>query len=414
MIPKPLNEIEWSDIEALRDSGREEDDTIEFKGSFSGGSDFLTFNDKQQAIAIDGIAKEAIAFLNGRGGDIVIGAKEFKNEHPKIEALIPLPNIIQTVDRLAQALAAVIEPTQSILAVRAIACPVEFGSGVIVVRAPSSLRAPHRSKRLRECYIRRGRESVPMPMDEVQDLTLFRTARRSELLARLDSALSDIGDPKVRRVTLPNDRLRLKIAYQPYVSGEILISSETLTALRQTKPVLSMDGRVFEHLSVFDNLDHQGKPMLRGRIFEGWKDRGARQVYCAASITTSLALEWDYADSGRHTNNNSAAEIGMFDAWAIGFFARALFSLKRLLELNASFAHGVLRVGYFCTGIQKLLVGDGLWGEAFDLPEERTMLPDFEVAEIASLEGIFTQIQQDFFSIAGVENPGKFEISNWQ
>ena len=30
MIPKPLNEIEWSDIEALRDSGREEDDTIEF------------------------------------------------------------------------------------------------------------------------------------------------------------------------------------------------------------------------------------------------------------------------------------------------------------------------------------------------------------------------------------------------
>lgn len=414
MIPKPLNEIEWADIEALRDSGREEDDTIEFKGSFSGGSDFLLFNDKQQAVAVDGIAKEAIAFLNGRGGDIVIGAKEFENEHPKIKTLTPLPNVIQVVDRLSQALAAVIEPTQSILAVRAIACPVEVGAGVIVVRAPSSLRAPHRSKRQKDCYVRRGRESVPMPMDEVQDLTLLRTARRSEVLARLDTALSEIGHIKVRRITLPNDRLRLKIAYQPYVSGEILISSETLSALRQTKPVLSMNGRVFEHLSVFDSLDHQGKPMLRGRIFEGWKDRGARQVYCAASITTSLALGWDYVDSGRHPNNDSATEIGIYDAWVIGFFARALFSLKKLLELNASFAHGVLRVGYFCTGMQKLLVGDGLWGEAFDLPEDRKMFPDFEVTEIASLEGIFTQIQKDFYSNAGVENPEEFEISNWQ
>jgi hypothetical protein len=414
MIPKPLNEIEWSDIEALRDSGREEDDTIEFKSSFSGGSDFLAFNDKQRNDAVDGIAKEVIAFLNGRGGDVVIGAKEFKNEHPKIEALLPVPNVNQTVDRLGQALAAVIEPTQSILAVRAIACPIDVDAGVIVVRAPSSLRAPHRSKRLKECYIRRGRESVPMPMDEVQDLTLLRTARRSELLARLDAALVDIGHLKVRRVTLPNDRLRLKMAYQPYVTGEIPISSEVLSALRQAKPVMSMNGRVFDHLSIFDNLEHQGKPMLRGRIFEGWKDRGARQVYCSASISSSLAVEWDYVDSGRHTNNNSEAEIGLYDAWAIGFFARALFSLKRLFELNAPFAHGVLRVGYFCNGVQKLLVGDGHWGEAFDLPEERIIFPDFEISEISGLEDIFAQIQEDFYSIAGVDNPEKFGISNWQ
>ena len=414
MIPKPLNEIEWTDIEALRDSGREEDDTLEFKGSFSGGADFIAFTEKQRGDAVDGIAKEAIAFLNGRGGDIVIGASEFKNEHPKIAALTPVPNVVQTVDRLAQALAAVIEPTQSILAVRAIASPGMDGSGVIVVRAPSSLRAPHRSKRLKECYIRRGRESVPMPMDEIQDLTHLRTARRSELLARLDAALADIGYLKVRRVTLPNDRFRLKIAYHPHVSGETLISSEALSALRQTKPILSMNGRVLEHLSVLDNLDHQGKPMLRGRIFEGWKDRGARKVYCSTSITSSLAVEWDYVDSGRHTNNNSEAEVGLFDVWIIGFIARALFSLKRLLELNASFAHGVLRVGYFCNGTQKLLVGDHPWGDAFDLPEERIIFLDFEIAEISDLADIFAQIQEDFYSIAGVENPEKFGISNWQ
>ena len=253
-----------------------------------------------------------------------------------------------------------------------------------------------------------------MPMDEVQDLTLLRTARRSELLARLDVALGDIGHLKVRRVTLPNDRLRLKLAYQPHVTGEIPISSEMLSALRQTKPVMSMNGRVFDHLSILDSLEHQGKPMLRGRIFEGLKERGARQVYCSASITSSLALEWDYADSGRFHRDNAEAEIGLYDAWAIGFFARALFSLKKLLELNAQFAHGVLRVGYFCSGTHKLLVGEDGWDEAYDLPEERIEFPDFDVTDAPSLEQIFLQIQKDFYSIAGVENPELFEVSNWK
>ena len=98
MIPKPLNEIEWSDIEALRDIGREEDDMIEFKGSFSGGADFTAFNEKQQATAVDGIAKEAIAFLNGRGGDVIIGASEFKNDHLKIESLTPIANATAVAD----------------------------------------------------------------------------------------------------------------------------------------------------------------------------------------------------------------------------------------------------------------------------------------------------------------------------
>ena len=120
MIPKPLNEITWSDIEALRDSGREEDDMIEYKGSFSGGADFLAFNENQRNKAVDNIAKEAIAFLNGRGGDIIIGAKEAANDHPKIEAITPIANVDATADRLGQALAALIEPTQSVLGVRAV------------------------------------------------------------------------------------------------------------------------------------------------------------------------------------------------------------------------------------------------------------------------------------------------------
>ena len=60
MIPKTLNEIEWADIEALRNSGREEDDTIEYKTSFSGGSDYLAFSDPKRAKAIEGVDRKSV------------------------------------------------------------------------------------------------------------------------------------------------------------------------------------------------------------------------------------------------------------------------------------------------------------------------------------------------------------------
>lgn len=158
MIPKALTEIEWADLEALKESGREESDTIEFKGSFSGGgSDFLALTESQREKAVKGIAREVIAFLNGRGGDIIVGAEEADNAHPSIKEFRLLANVSATADRLAQALSATIEPYQAVLGVRAIR-PETGDNGVILLRAPASLRAPHRYTRDRECYIRRGRE----------------------------------------------------------------------------------------------------------------------------------------------------------------------------------------------------------------------------------------------------------------
>ena len=150
MIPKPLGEITWSDILALQESGREEDDTIEYKESLAGGLDYQALSSGQKDKARDTIAKEVIAFLNGRGGDIVIGVQEGDNDLPKIKAITPLQNVDKTVGSLADSLAAIIEPRQAILAIRAIREHNDDTEGVIIIRAPSSLRAPHRSTQTKE------------------------------------------------------------------------------------------------------------------------------------------------------------------------------------------------------------------------------------------------------------------------
>jgi Putative DNA-binding domain len=410
VIPKPLDQIEWADLELLKDSEREESDTIEFKGSFSGGSDYLSFSESQRERAIRGIARETIAFLNGRGGDTVIGAEEEENENPKIKSLKPFPNATAIADRLAQSLSAVIEPYQSVVGVRAIRNGPD-DVGVIVVRAPQSLRAPHRLTRDKECYIRRGRESVPMPMDEIQDVTLMRAARRSEILRVLEEMFSDLTLDRVRGVQLPNERFRLKAVYLPLVHGEIDLSQETLSRLRHSKPTLSCNENPCEYVSVLDCVDHTGKPVLRGRMYEGSQDRGARQVHCATAIYTRMMVEWDYVDSGRYHDKRAEAEVGMFDGWILGFLAGIIFSLSRILDLHGAYSQGILRFELFVKGEQNIIVGSNLWREKFSLSEGRIQIPDFEVTQASDLADIFIRLQHDFYSIAGVEGQGVFAIS---
>ena len=153
MIPKPLNEIEWSDLETLRDSGREEDDMLEFKQAFSveeNGietlhTDYTALNKNQRKKANASIAKHVISFLNGRGGDLILGIQEVSNENPVIKGITPLQNVIESSDRLGRAMAEIIEPHQTALSIRPVLSPVNDGSGILVLRASSSLRAPHRS-----------------------------------------------------------------------------------------------------------------------------------------------------------------------------------------------------------------------------------------------------------------------------
>jgi Putative DNA-binding domain len=402
VIPKLLNEIEWSDIEALRDSGREEDDTIEYKGSFSGGSDFLAFTDSQRVKAVDGVVREALAFLNGRGGDVVIGVREAKNDHPKIEEITPVANVIATVDRLAQSLAAVIEPTQSILGVKAILNSDGSGDGVIVVRAPSSLRAPHRYTGNKECYIRRGRESVPMPMDEVQDVTLSRAMRQSERLALLERQFESIGYAKTIRTQLPSQRVRIKSVFLPLLSGQVLLDDASISFLGHRKPDMFLQSTKKDYFSVMSLLGHATIPVLRGIMLEGVRQGSDRFVYSAKTLNNNLMMTSDYIDGGR-IQNDGVQRIGVYFAWLAGYLASTLLTIRDLIDRYPTFSEGVLRIQVQIAGEQNLIVGSRYDEEIAILPENVWEIPDFEVSGSASIDGIFAQAQKDICGIAGIE-----------
>lgn len=410
MIPKPLNEIEWSDIEALRDSGREEDDTIEYKGSFSGGSDFLAFTDSQRIKAVEGVVREALAFLNGRGGDIVIGVREAKNDHPRIEEITPVANIVATVDRLAQSLAAVIEPTQSILGVRAILKPDSDGDGVIVVRAPSSLRAPHRYTGNKECYIRRGRESVPMPMDEVQDVTLSRAMRQSERLAILERHFESMTYAKANRTTLPGQRIRIKSVFLPLLSGQVVLDSAVVSFLGHRKPDFFQGSSKKDTFSVMSVLGHSPVPILRGVMLEGERSARDRFIYCAKSLLTNLVMVSEYVDEGRSQIDGSQ-RIGIYFAWIIGYFASTLLTVRDLVERFPVFSEGIFRVQIQIAGEQNLIIGDRYNEETIALPEYLWEIPDFEISGSASIDGIFSQLQRDICGIAGTEWYEQYQLT---
>ena len=75
MIAKPIEEIEWQDLTALQDAGREEGQQLEYKSSFKGGDDFLGLNEQRKKNAVESLAREVISFLNASGGANVTAQK---------------------------------------------------------------------------------------------------------------------------------------------------------------------------------------------------------------------------------------------------------------------------------------------------------------------------------------------------
>ena len=405
MIPKPLNEIEWSDIEALKDSGREEDDTIEYKGKFSGGSDYLAFSDSQRIKAVEGIARAAVAFLNGRGGDIIIGVREAANEHPKIEEITPVSNIDATVDRLAQALAAQIEPTQSVLGLRAIRKADSDADVVIVVRCPASLRAPHRFKSTKDCYVRRGRSSVPMPMDEIQDITLTRSMRRSERLALVDEQFDKMVEGVVTRHQLPSPRFHIRTVYVPFAGSEVPLDEATLSALQGKDPDLYTSTSKTQYKFL---LIGQWDRKLRGRAKEHFRSKTASDgiegfSYAKKSILTNLTIKTEYAHC-TYIGKKSDAQLGTYADWLVGYLANTIFSFQNVLKLHPDFFPGVMRVAVFQEGEMALLVGNN-WPEQYPMSVGLNFIPDFELSALADFDSVFEQLQIDLYSLAGIEPP---------
>jgi len=399
MIPKQFVEITWDDLVALQQSGREEDDTIEFKEGFSGGIDFEALSEQQRNNAVDGIAKEAIAFLNSRGGDILIGAKERRNDHPVIEELIKLKNVHPIVDRLGQALSATIEPRQNLLSVRAITEGDE-ADGAVVIRVPSSLRAPHRSTRKRECYVRRGRESVPMSMDEIQDLTLSRSTMRSEQLEELKSLALEVQLDEVGRAKLREQRAHVRLVFVPFNKQAVLLSPEVLGAFKGTTPTLQSQNYKTKNDVGYRGLHGLWKPILRGMRNSEHTRGDDREMYYAKELHESGVFLADFSVVAAFGNIPDGDRVIHYE-WIVGFIANALLGIRSATRAAGMPTQGFLTLGYRFDVQTWLSFGEGFSSEAHKLPHNNGIIPPFEIYGDEQFEEVFCQLQTDICALVG-------------
>jgi hypothetical protein len=399
LIGRDLTLIDWDDIQALIASGRREDDLLELKQSFKGSDDLAALNDRQRDQAIDSVAKEAVAFLNTRGGDIVLGVEEGANGEA-----VAIPGVArpaESAERLSRALAAVIEPAQTNIAWHAVADPADNTRGVIVFRVRPSLRAPHRSKRARECFARRGTESVPMAMDEIQDLTLYRSAMRQERETLLSRQFADFAEGMVEHITLPPRIFQIRLVALPFVEQEIEVDALLPSLMVEGSPFFYSSGKESSNNVAFRSIESSWRPILRGKKQESivtTPNEGRNDVQLSARrIKSSGVMQFDFAILWHHDG-----KARVHEEWLIGFFADCLAAISAVAEQRPELLPATVRVGVRTAKECDIVSGSKMFERVRPFPSQTTYLPDALVHHETDLDQLFVQLQVDTASLAGV------------
>ena len=191
-LTKPVDELTAEDIEALVANRIEEGEHVEFKAGFSSSGRPNQVTDRDDITKQDQtkLLKELVAFMNGYGGRLFLGVAERHGNPPVADKVNPVPNCKGNADKLLRAFGNLIDPPLVRLGMNAIETQSD-GSGVIVFDVPRSIRAPHMSKRDNRSYRRRGSESVPMDMRDVQDMTLRLNSRQADIKAEFAERKQD-------------------------------------------------------------------------------------------------------------------------------------------------------------------------------------------------------------------------------
>ncbi len=212
-LTKPLDELTSNDIDELVSSEIQEGVNVEFKrGLSSSGSSEprtgkfpITNRDKAS------ILKEIVAFANGYGGRLFLGIAE---KDATASEVVPVSDCVDKADRFERICGTSIDPPMLRLQVKGVETD-EDRSGVIVFDVPRSTRSPHMSKRDNQAYMRRGTESVPMDMRDIQDMTLRSASRFSEIEAKFGRRKDRFGEFAKAFSTMKNEGYCFRMSFVP-------------------------------------------------------------------------------------------------------------------------------------------------------------------------------------------------------
>ena len=184
-----IESISFADIEAL--IGLEEGLRVEFKQALStndGRPDrWMVDQSRIGNVARDDIAKEIVAFANAYGGILIVGIEE-TDDNPrraKSISLNQIPSVVNCAEQLERSLRAIIEPPLPMLEVRGVVS--KDGRGVLLIRVNGSPAAPHGIGRPTAAYVRRGSDSEPLTMRDLQSIFYERRTRLERVAARREA-----------------------------------------------------------------------------------------------------------------------------------------------------------------------------------------------------------------------------------
>jgi hypothetical protein len=185
-LTKPVEALTKADLDELVQRQWPETENVEYKAElhrerpnqvdawYAGGNVSTPAKHK--------IFKELVAFANTSGGRLFLGIAETTSRPPCAAGFQPVPRCSELAERLEQSIASSIDPPLTFF--RAFGIPTEDDAGVVVIDVSRSYSGPHRSPDL-QCYVRKGTNSMPVGMREIQDIILRLSRRQDEIQGRL-------------------------------------------------------------------------------------------------------------------------------------------------------------------------------------------------------------------------------------
>ena len=188
-LGKQISQLTAADIQELIAKGWSEDENVEFKSELAArqdAKDSWYTGGKVGDLAKEKLFKEIIAFGNRSGGRLFLGVQESVEKPPRATQITHVPRCHDLAEILERSARDLIEPPLSSFTVGSVITQPDGTGGVVIFEVGASVAAPHRSKIDRQCYIRRGAESRPMTMTEIQDVTLRLSRHLDEVTKRFE------------------------------------------------------------------------------------------------------------------------------------------------------------------------------------------------------------------------------------
>jgi hypothetical protein len=292
-ISKSIEELTQLDLETLCDKKWPESQNVEFKGDLPAeqGQDSWYKGGKVGEYAKRKLFKEIVALANSSGGRLFLGVEESDEKPPVAKKVRPLPRCHDLAESLERSAYSWIEPPLTPMRVKGV--PIgDDGSGVLVFDVQSSHNAPHRLKDL-QCYTRRGTESVPMTMYEIQDLTLRLDRRTGEIERFFNESKTEFRDWADRNRPATRRGVAFRAVAVP--TGAPLHMARTFRNPRIILPIRSfnaiLDGKESSKVVLSASFDSgRERPILRGSRREYENDEKGNE--CTVRCDGRIELRW--------------------------------------------------------------------------------------------------------------------------